>query len=132
MEDKKTQKYELGFLLDKEEDVKVVMKYLADGGAQVSTKGNATHIALSYPIKKHDKAYFGWVRFAMPTESVPALANALRLDAKVLRTLLIASPFEGESKAEFNPRTRARKPVAKEMSNEVLEEKLAAMKSEAK
>ena len=132
MEDKKIQKYELGYLLAKEEDIQIVMKHLADHGAEIGIKGDLVHIALSYPIKKHDKAHFGWIRFTMPAENAPTLTNALRLDKQIIRTLLIAEPFEKQNRPESESRSKARKaPIeqapTKEMSNEALEEQLATL-----
>ena len=133
MEEKNTNKYELSFLLAKEGDVEVINKHLSKVGAQDVVLGSVANLALSYPIEKHDKAYFGFVRFTMPRGMAGELNDALRLDNAILRSLLIASPIETkETTVSHLRRERADKPtVNRESSNEDLEEKLAALQGEA-
>lgn len=126
-EEIKTQKYELSFLLDKEDDVEIITKYLEDNQAEVDIKSELSYIDLSYPIEKHDKAHFGYVIFKMPTANAPKLTESLRMDANVLRTLLIASPSLKTNTDANKKVDKPKKPEAREVSNEALEEKLAAL-----
>ncbi|OGY59235.1 MAG: 30S ribosomal protein S6 [Candidatus Colwellbacteria bacterium RIFCSPLOWO2_01_FULL_48_10] len=123
--------YELSFLLEKEEDSETVWKHLAAVKAEIESKSPVVSTILSYPIKKHAQAYFGYARFNLDGSQINLLNEAMRLDTKVLRHLIIASPpakMQRQERQESSGRQfRARKPVAKETSNEALEAKLASL-----
>lgn len=126
MQDATTKIYEVSFLLGKEEDLEIVLKHLAAHKAEVATKSPLTQINLAYPIKKHDKAYFGFVRITMDPAEAPKLNDDMRLDNGIIRSLIIASPAE-KSERRDPSQNRTRRAPAKEVSNEALEAKLAAL-----
>jgi len=129
MEDTVLKDYEVSFLVGSDADAEVVMKHLSAHKAKVSSTGPINQVNLAYPIKKHDKAYFGYVRVSMPAAEVPKLTDAMRLDNKIIRSLVIMAVAKSE-KQESAP--RARKSAPKEVSNEALEAKLAALQGETK
>lgn len=104
--------YEVGF--------HVVPTVGDDGVASVvdqirSALGTAEIISDSFPVKvrlaytverstagkreKYDDAYFGFIKFALDREAIPALEEALRTNRNVLRFLLIETTREDISAA---------------------------------
>lgn len=125
----KTNTYEISFLVNAAEDSEVIKKHLAAGRAEILNEGPVSSIRLAYPIKKQETAFFGYIHFKMDAKEIASLNYALGLDPKVLR-FLIVTPIPQKPK----PRTDAVKPPrkaasAKDLSNEALEEKLAALQS---
>lgn len=124
--------YEIAFLISSEEDLPVLMKYLSSYQAEILGEGPITRIRLAYTIKKHDEAYFSFLQFKLPPESVIKLADALKLDPKIIRFIIVSvipkKKRIGEPRrVESRPRLEE-KPVEEapevEISNEALEKKL--------
>ena len=135
MEDQKINTYEISFLLDNAEDVQVITKHLKALKAEIILEGTIAQIQLAYPIDKKEAAYFGYIHYTMPAENTPKLNDILILDKKVIRFLIITPPPE---KAIPRRMERAEKPEGSTkpskkseaaLSNEALEEKLAALKA---
>ncbi|HUY69727.1 MAG TPA: 30S ribosomal protein S6 [Candidatus Tyrphobacter sp.] len=137
MEETDKKGYEISFLLRREEDVEAILKPLAEGLGEVLSEGQLTMIKLAYPVQKETSAYFGWIHFSMAPENVKKMSGTLKLDARVLRYLIITPPI---SRAERRPRIRpsestpaaVTEPVSEsrpkeketEISNEALEKRL--------
>lgn len=129
--------YEMSFLLRTEEDTQVIMKYLSDLGAEVSNEGALSRIKLAYPIKKENEAYFGFVHFTVEPKMITKLDEALEIEDKVLRFLIVTPPFVKQTKrriyvpgqrreeSERQEEQTATAPV--DISNAALEEKLEEM-----
>ncbi len=128
--------YELSFLLSEAAAISEIDKALVNVGAEVGTKGQVSEIRLSYPIKKHTSANFGYYHFTAHPEDVVKVKEELKLNPKVLRTLLLTPPVKQmlreprpikpiESKKEVAPKVEEPKPAEPRiLSNEGLEKKL--------
>ncbi|MEK7068523.1 MAG: hypothetical protein AAB964_01775 [Patescibacteria group bacterium] len=103
----KTPVYEVGFHLvptvGDEGVAPMVEKIRAIlGNAEIIAEGHPVKMALAYTIEratqgkreKYSESYFGWVKFAMPAEDVPAVAEKLRGIRDVLRFILITTVRE--------------------------------------
>ncbi len=60
------------------------------GKAEITTKKPVSEIQLSYPIKKHTSAFFGFIRFKALTSEVAEVKDSLSLNVKILRFLITA------------------------------------------
>lgn len=131
-------KYEIGYLVREEHEEREIKELLKSYGAGIINEGKLQKIRLSYPIKKETVAYFGYVYFSLSPESIKDLSSQLKLNSKVLRTIIINLPKELEEgqvatrrpekptreRIKLTPET-IRKPKALEaIDNELLEKKL--------
>src|SRR5687767_8906345 len=97
--------YELTLLLPEdtsEKEVKTVVdEFLGKSGGEVKSFDFWGKKDLSYPIKKKNKANYGFFELSlMPSEAVE-LSNRLKLNEKVMRYLLvIKSTKEAEAKSK--------------------------------
>ncbi len=98
LNDKK--EYEMSFVLASEEGAADVFSTLNVIGAEVITKSSLNSIKLAYLIKKHASGYFGFCIFKAEPASVKQLKDALALNAKVLRNLLITPPIKIAARRE--------------------------------
>lgn len=127
--------YEIAFLLKDPEAEKAVSDLISQYSGNIANKSQTRSIKLSYPIKKAASAYFGYIQFELLPENLEKLSQALRLNQSVLRFLAVEwSPakkvFERKSggrKSFPRPAEAAPKTV---LTNEVLEEKLAALEGD--
>lgn len=128
MEDQKINIYEITFLAIDAAGVDAVKKNLAGLSAEIVTEGPAAERQLAYPIDKRTSALFGYIHFKMLSANVKPLNDALTLDKSILRFLIItpipAKPLPKKTDAPTRP---VKKPAANDLSNEALEEKLAAL-----
>lgn len=139
--EKKNRSYEISFLLRSEEDVQTVVRHLSDRGAEIVAEGAVEKIRLAYPIEKENEAFFGYIHFAMDPAEIVALHDAMQLDKKVIRFLIVTPAFvkstkrrlggkftkeavkaEPEAVVESAPAT-----VHEDISNDVLEKALKEM-----
>jgi len=84
-EEKDIKPYEISFLLKNEEDAALVVKKLSDHGAEIIGEGAVSYIRLTYPIKKEESAYFGYVHFKAAPEAIKSVSDSLKLEPKILR-----------------------------------------------
>lgn len=127
MEENKVNTYEISFLVSTAEDAEAVKKHLADVKAEIVTEGPVNQIKLSYPIKKQESAYFGYIHFKLSTKDVEALSYASRLDSKILRFMIITPPAEKPKPRTEMTRLSKKAAAPTDSSNQALEEKLAAL-----
>lgn len=99
--------YEVGFHLVPSLDETGAAKVVEDirnhlGDAELISEGPLTKMTLAYPIEraepghrdKYSESYFGWVKFSMERENIPALEVALRAMRDVVRFILIETVRE--------------------------------------
>jgi len=136
--EQQVKKYEIGFLVREESEVDEIKNALAAIKAEIVSEGRLKKIRLSYPIKKETVAHFGYYWFNADTQAIKEMDAALRLNAKVLRHIIIASPLElneervAGTRGDKTERTRERsaeKPAKKSadfgaVDNAVLEKTL--------
>jgi len=80
---------------------------LAKGDAEVISEGFPAKMVLAYTIEraatgkreKYRETYFGWIKFAVEREHIPAIENYLRSSKDILRHLLIETIREDISVA---------------------------------
>lgn len=115
--------YEISFLLTGPEVEKELAGVLSQQGAEMIYQKPPTETRLAYPIKKNLSAQFGFYHFKLSPENVTKVKEALALNEKVLRFLIINPPVKlapsGVQRYEKKPAAAA--PM---LSNAVLEEKL--------
>ncbi len=131
MEDISKKAYEISYLLKAEEDASLVIQALSDLGAEIVNESAVSEIRLSYPINKETKAYFAYLHFNLDPELVVKLRDALQLNTKVLRFLIVTPPFVKSQPRREVSEFRA-KPVEFphiELSNDALEERLEEIKT---
>lgn len=134
MEEDKNQKiYEISFLVKTEADLAAVPDRLKAADAEIVERGPVNSIKLAYPIAKNESAYFSFAHFKMDPDKAKQLNQDLRFNPKILRHLIITPPpAKPEKKSAISGRVRvSKKEVKSELTNEALEEKLAALKSES-
>ncbi len=109
-----------------------MMRHLSSYQAEVLSEGPITRTRLAYPIKKREEAYFSFLQFKLSPESVIKLSDALKLDAKIIRFIIVSvipkkkrigEPRRVESKPRLEERPVEKAPEV-EISNEALEKKL--------
>ncbi len=75
---------------------------LAKGGAEIISEGAPEKFVLAYTVEraatgkreKYNESYFGWVKFAVEKESIPAFESYLRNTNEIFRHLLIETVRE--------------------------------------
>lgn len=134
-EDKK--EYEISFMLTEEGVAAEVDAAIKAIGGEIITPSTVATIRLAYPIKKHENAYFGFIHFSVMPGEVSKLKDALSLNAKVLRSLIITPPVKAvprdavtglraprQKTAPTAPKTEPAPVESPVLSNEGLEKKL--------
>jgi len=127
--------YELSFLLKTKDAETAIETLLQQYSAEVFFKGPVVETRLSYPIKKQSQAHFGYMHFRALPEIAEKLMQSLKLNASVLRVLLITPPIKRAEKVvrDSEERQVKAKPAAEvvfavpkngALTNEALEEKL--------
>lgn len=94
--------YEIGFLAKEENDREEIVKILTSHGAKIVDAGKMSRIKLSYPIKKENFAYFGYLLFSVDLPAEKSLAsrkggdsvvtkssNDLKTNQRILRFLIV-------------------------------------------
>lgn len=131
IEDQEKHGYEISFLLRAVEDAAVIAKHLSEFKADILNESRIQEINLAYPIKKLNKAYFGYIIFNSSPLDIAKLNENLKLDQKVLRFLIIMSPVvkNQERKPEVAEVTEKPKEtvVERDLSIDALEAKLEEM-----
>lgn len=133
MEETTSKPYEIGYLVRSEESASALIGHLKRLGAKILFEGETKSIKLSYPVRHHSSAYFGYIHFEIHPELISNLNDALKLDNQITRFLIITPPFAKErnqspnteptqSRRVIKPKTEVNEGVA--LSNDLLEEKL--------
>ena len=137
--EKESKNYEIGYLVVDDGDEKEVIDLLKGYKAESLNEGRAKKIKLAYPIKKQVFAHFGYVQFALNPEMIKPLREQLKLNNKVLRSLIFVipaiqtpksenmmAPTEGQEKPKEKRKIEetAKRPKADIVDNELLEKKL--------
>lgn len=132
MEDDKRE-YEISFLLSGPEAKSEVLNLLNQIKAELTAEEEPRLINLAYPIKKQLSAHFGFYQFRANPADLKSLKDALAINAKVLRFLVVSDPIKKQSAV---PKERPRPeipskpapiesmPTPKVLSNEALEKTL--------
>jgi len=96
--------------------------------ASITNQSQVNALKLAYPIKKHASAYFGYVNFEANPADVKVMSDALRLNADVLRFLVVSAvkPSKSQEKTETSrkPAKAEQQTSGQTLTNEALEEKL--------
>jgi ribosomal protein S6 len=126
--------YELSFLLKAKDAEAALESLLRQYETEVFFRGPVVEARLAYPIKKQLQAYFGYVHFRALPDTVEKLMQSLKLNASVLRTLLVTPPITRAEKPARAPEEKQVKlkpaeavlsvPKSGALTNEALEEKL--------
>ncbi len=129
--------YEISFMLSEEGVALEIDGAIKAVGGEITTPSSVAMIRLAYPIKKQENAYFGFIHFKVMPEGIAKLKDALSLNTKILRFLIITPPVKVVTRdAAMGPRAPrpksdavAPKPEAAPaetpiLSNEGLEKKL--------
>jgi len=148
MEQKDTN-YELSFWFSSRLDEKEIgqkfdnlLKQLKDFGALIIFSELPQLKQLAYPVKKENNAYFGYIQFKFPKESLFSLEEKLRLDNDVLRSMIfriklkekqqVSSQFSKKPIFKKQKGEEEKKTQEKEISLEELDEKLNEILKEQK
>ena len=86
--------YEIGYLAKGEDDWQEIMKLLSSYRAVILNEGKVVKINLSYPIKKEESAYFGFIWFSLEPGFIKEITEKLKLNGKILRFLIITPPVQ--------------------------------------
>ena len=129
-QEKRTKKeYEISYLVKEESDKQELIKLLNSYRAEISNEGKISKITLAYPIKKEKSAYFGFFVFVVEPEMIKEVREKLKLNNKVLRSLIITPPIEQrEKRVIIKPRESIR--PAKTRKQPILEEEQLKVKKE--
>lgn len=109
--------YEVSFLVAEEGDAAEVENVLSKNQATIVTKGPVVMMKLSYPIKKHASAYFGFMHFKTLPEVAATLRQALHISKKIIRFLIVTPWITIQSRESRDARMISReRPVASAIS----------------
>ncbi len=88
--------YELNLLMrpeleekQRDELVELVEKIAKQNGGEVTKREAAGKKALAYPISKMSEAWYYFLNLSLPPEAVEKLEAKLRVEEKLLRTLVV-------------------------------------------
>lgn len=131
VKEQKEKEYEIAFLVKTETVLSDILRFIKQAGGEVNAEGPIKKIALSYPVKKEQAAYFGYLNFRIGQEKIGKLEEDLRLHANVLRHLIIVKPFVKAAppamerpKREAAPKAVVSPKESLPLSNEELERKI--------
>lgn len=87
--------------------VEKIRAELAKGTAEIISESFPAKMVLAYTVErattgkreKYNESYFGWIKFAIEREYIPALETLLRSSKEILRHLLIETVREDVSVA---------------------------------
>ena len=88
--------YEVGFLLDPKlneietgQEVSKVEKVISGFGGTMVEESWPKRLKLAYPIKGNESAYFGYLLFEAPAESINGILGKLKPEKNILRFLIL-------------------------------------------
>lgn len=124
--------YEISYLLTALDSEQEVVSVLKQNGAEIFHQKPATSVALSYVIKKHPSAYFGFCHFTAEAAAIKPIDETLKLKKSVLRFLIITPPVKmpaprvmpGQPDVSGKPEKKVPAAASTTLSNEALSEKL--------
>ncbi len=90
--------YEIGFLVKAEADKDEVIKAVQGSGFSIIGEGPMPRIKLSYPIKKENYAYFGYLHFSGNPAGIQGVNDRLKTGSKTLRFFIVPQPIIREVK----------------------------------
>lgn len=90
--------YEIGFLVKAEADKDEIIKAVQGSGFSIIAQGPIPRIKLSYPIKKDNYAYFGYLHFSGSPGNLQGLGDRLKTGSNVLRFFVVPQPIVKENK----------------------------------
>jgi ribosomal protein S6 len=93
MDDIELRVYEISFLLKDPKDAEIIYDILNKFEAKILTHKEPEKINLSYPIKKNDKAFWGYVYFQITPENLVNFEKNLKTQQDILRYMIIKDPF---------------------------------------
>ena len=138
--EKTLKEYEIGVWVRKEEDLAAVRSFIEQHRGTCTADFQAKKLALAYPIKKENEAFFAFCRFSAEPADVKQLEHDLVTEPLVLRSLVVV-PFKmshreavGLSKKRSKQQDRPAPAAApshaqpvQTLSNEALEKKIEEM-----
>jgi len=126
--------YELSFLLNVEEAAAAVEEFLISAETEIVSKGPLRTITLSYPIKKQETAFWGFLVFRALPEKIAEIRKAFHLHPQILRFLILTPPIMAQEarrrgEAAEKPETITDTPITERfeppvLSNEALEKQI--------
>ena len=132
MENEKNKKYEITFIVT-DETRAPIKTILEKCGADCTDDRQVEKIRMAYPIAKQSYGFLGTLVFAMEPEHMQELQAALKLESKLLRSLVTAltveqSAAESQRQSARAAAARRRKAVKDKkpglLTNEALEKKI--------
>lgn len=123
--------YEISYLVREEGDRQELVKLLNSYKAEILNEGKISKITLAYPIKKEKSAYFGFFVFAVEPEMIKEVKEKLKLNNKVLRSLIITPPIEQREKRVIIKLGESIRPAKPKKQPVFEEEQLKIKKEEA-
>lgn len=105
---------------------------IVSAGGSFLAEGALEESDLAYPINKHTKSLFGWMKFEITTDAVSAIGESVRTDKAVLRHTLVKTVRE-DTRASAQARTPYAGAVVQEVETKgVLERKIGATEESGK
>ncbi|MBP9669103.1 MAG: 30S ribosomal protein S6 [Candidatus Pacebacteria bacterium] len=131
-----------------EKVVQGVREMIAEMGGSLIAEGTPQDMHLAYTMyinnegknTSYDRAHFGWIKFELPAEKIAALEESLKLNKKILRSIVFRTVKE-ETRASvkigalrevkrsdtLKVQTRPEKEVVGEVSEEKLDEAIEGL-----
>lgn len=131
MENKDQKQYEISFLAVSEKGKDEILKTLQKFQGAVSFESPAGRLNLSYQIKRQKSAFFGYFHFSALTEAIKKISEDLKLNAEILRFLIITPPIAKQAPMSQRARMRIRRVALPKEAKEELK-KAEIVKSEIK
>lgn len=94
--------YEISFLVKSESDREELIKILKDSQFSVINGSQISRIKLTFPIKKENFAYFGYLYFSGDPANIQKLSDKLKTESKILRFLIISQSIIKESETKIS------------------------------
>lgn len=107
MEEQK-KSYEIGFVSNVEEGKAQIEKTIKDLQGEITREGENLRLRLMYPINKQTTGFFCYIQFMMESVNIDVLKKTLKLNAAVLRFLVI-KPTENKQRETFQPEKEAKR-----------------------
>jgi small subunit ribosomal protein S6 len=93
--------YEATFIVDDqigeesiEAEVKKIEDFIAKNGGKKEKTGTLGTRRFTYPIKKREHGYYGFIQFRADPPLLPDLESSLRMNESILRYLIVVAPKE--------------------------------------
>jgi len=128
--DELQKEYELAYLVTEKENTASIFAALEKQGAQITAKNEPVFRELSYAIRKHKSAFFGFCIFSVSPEKIEKIDGELKKLQHVIRFFIVQTPKKTPSRREHHPKPQDTPKRSEPMSapqvltNEDLEQKL--------